>query len=171
MNNRIAACAGMLLVAASASAGEAAFTVRPTELKAKPFADAAMVLQLDQNVQVDVIERKSSWLQVKSGTATGWIKMLSVRFDQISSSSRAGATNSSLGTLFNIAQTGSGGSVATTGVKGLNEEALRDPRPDAAALQQMQTFDASPGEAQVFARAGKLNRVSLAYLPAAGGRP
>lgn len=170
MKTRIAACAGMLLAAAGAGAGDMGYTVRPTELKSKPFTDAPTLARLVQNSPVDVLERKASWMQVRAGGANGWVKMLSVRFDQISSSSRAGATNSSLGTLFNIAQTGSGGSVATTGVKGLNEEALRNPHPDAAALQQMQTFDASPGEAQVFARAGKLNRVALAYLPA-GGRP
>jgi hypothetical protein len=170
MKNRIAACAGMLLVAASASAGEAAFTVRPTELKAKPFADAANVLQLDQNVQVDVIERKSSWLQVKSGTATGWIKMLSVRFDQ-GGSNKSGTAKNNLGVLFNIAQTGSGGSVATTGVKGINEEALRNPHPDQAALQQMQAQGVSTADAQSFAKAGKLNRASLAYVAAPEGTP
>jgi hypothetical protein len=170
MKTRIAACAGMLLVAAGAGAGDLGYTVRPTELKARPFTDAPTVARLVQNSPVDVVERKASWMQVKSSGSSGWVKMLSVRFDQVSSSSRAGATNSNLGVLFNIAQTGSGGSVATTGVKGISEEALRDPRPDGAALQQMQALAASPGEAQVFARAGKLQRVSMAYVPA-GGRP
>ena len=170
MKTRIAACAGMLLVAAGAGAFEQAYTVRPTDLKAKPFTDAANLARLAQGSTVDVLERQASWLQVKSSGATGWVKMLSVRYDQISSSSRAGATNSNLGVLFNIAQTGSGGSVATTGVKGISEEALRNPRPNSAALQQMHTLDTSPAEAQSFAAAGRLARASMAYVPAAGGK-
>lgn len=171
MKTAIAACAGMLMVAAGAGAGEPAYTVRPTELKAKPFSDAAIVAKLVQNTQVDVMERQASWLQVRAAGATGYVKMLSVRFDQIGSASRAGSTNSNLGVLFNIAQTGSGGSVATTGVKGINEEALRNPHPNPAALQQMHTLDSSPADAESFARAGKLARVQMAYVAAPGGQP
>jgi hypothetical protein len=170
MKTRIAACAGMLLVASGAGAGDMGYTVRPTEMKAKPFTDAPTVAKLVQNSPVDVMERKASWMQVKADGNSGWVKMLSVRFDQISAGSRAGATNSSLGVLFNIAQTGSGGSVPTTGAKGFSEDALRNPHPDAAALQQMNLLGSSPGDAQVFARAGKLTPVSLSYIAAPGGR-
>jgi hypothetical protein len=171
MKTRMAACAGMLLVAAGAGAAEPAYTVRPTELKAKPFSDAATVARLAQGSQVEVVERQASWLQVKSPAASGWVKMLSVRFDQIGASSRTGSANSNLGVLFNIAQTGSGGSVATTGVKGISEEALRNPQPNPAALQQLQTQHASPAEVQSFARAGKLNRVAMAYVAAPRRNP
>jgi hypothetical protein len=167
---RNAACAGMLVVAAGAGAAELAYTVRPTDLKAKPFSDAATVAQLAQNSPLDVLERKASWMQVKAPGAVGWVKMLSVRFNQMGSA-QGGSTNSDLGVLFNIAQTGSGGSVATTGVKGINEEALRNPRPNPAALQQMHGLDASTAEAQSFAKAGKLSRASMAYVAAPGGKP
>lgn len=163
--------AGLWLVATGALAGDPAYTVRPTELKAKPFSDSATLARLAQGSQVDVIERQASWLQVKGAGSTGWVKMLSLRFNQVGSGPQAGATNSSLGILFNIAQTGSGGSVPTTGVKGISEEALRNPRPNAAALQQMHTQGASPAEARAFARSGKLSIVSLAYVAAPGGRP
>ena len=171
MKIRIAACAGMLLVAAGADAGEPAYTVRPTELKAKPFTDAATLAKLAQSSQVDVLDRQASWLQVKALGATGWVKMLSVRFDQVGSASRAGTTNSNLGVLFNIAQTGSGGSVATTGVKGISEEALLHPHPNPAGLQQMHGLDTSAADAKVFARAGKLAPVSMAYVAAPKGKP
>ncbi|MES2315987.1 MAG: hypothetical protein V4631_00705 [Pseudomonadota bacterium] len=163
--------ASLWLVAAGAFAGDPAYTVRPTELKAKPFSDSSTVARLAASSQVDVIERQASWLQVKASGSTGWVKMLSVRFNQIGSSPQAGATNSSLGVLFSISQTGSGGSVPTTGVKGINEEALRNPRPNAVALQQMHTMDASAADARAFARSGKLASVSLAYVAAPGERP
>jgi hypothetical protein len=171
MKTRIAACAGMLLVVAGAGAGELAYTVRPTDLKAKPFSDAATLAKLAQSSQVDVMLRQASWLQVGASGATGWVKMLSVRFDQIGTSPKGGTTNSNLGVLFNIAQTGSGGSVATTGVKGISEEALRNPRPNAAALEQMHGLDTSAADARAFAKAGKLASTSMAYVAAPGGRP
>ena len=170
MKTRIAACAGMLLMVAGVGA-EPAYTVRPTELKAKPFTDAATLAKLAQSAPVDVMERQASWMQIRAAGTTGWVKMLSVRFDQINSASRAGTTNSNLGVLFNIAQTGSGGSVATTGVKGINEEALRNPRPNPAALQQMHTLNTSAAEAESFARTGKLARTSMNYVAAPGGQP
>lgn len=163
--------AAMLLAACGAGAADTAYMVRPTELKAKPFSDAATLAKLAQSSQVNVMERQASWLQVKTPAATGWVKLLSVRYDQITASTRSGATNSNLGVLFNIAQTGSGGSVATTGVKGINEEALRHPQPNPAALQQMQSLDTSAADARSFAKAGRLNSSTVAYLNAAGERP
>ena len=173
MKKIITACAAMLLAASGAGAFETAYTVRPTELKAKPFSDAATLARLGQGSAVDVMERQASWLQVKSPAATsnGWVKMLSVRFDQAGASPRAGATNSNLGVLFNIAQTGSGGSVATTGVKGISEEALRNPQPNPAGLQQMQAQEVSVADARGFAKAGKLSSATMAYVAASGGKP
>jgi hypothetical protein len=172
MKTKIAACAGMLLVVAAAGAADTAYIVRPTELKAKPFSDAATLAKLAQSSQVDVLERQASWLQVKTPAATGWVKLLSVRYDQINASNRGGATNSNLGVLFNIAQTGSSGtSVSTTGVKGLDEEALRHPRPNPAALHQMLALDTSPADARAFAKSGRLNSTTLAYVSPAGEKP
>ncbi len=167
MKIAIAACTGMLLMG-GACAGEPAYTVRPTELKAKPFTDAATVASLAESSKVDVLERKASWLQVKAPAATGWIKMLSVRFDQLGASPKGG--DSTLNTLYNISQTGSGGAVATTGVKGISEQDLRTPRPNGAELQKMHALDTSPAEAEAFARAGKLRSTEMHYLAAPGGR-
>jgi hypothetical protein len=170
MKTRIAACAGMLLMVAGAS-GEPAYTVRPTELKAKPFTDAATLAKLAQSAPVDVMERQASWMQIRAAGTTGWVKMLSIRFDQISSVSRAGPTNSNLGVLFNISQTGSGGSVPTTGVRGMSDEALRNPHPNPEALRQLHAQNTSPAEAESFARAGTLARASMNYVAAPGGQP
>ncbi len=170
MKTTIAACAGMLLVTAGAVAGPG-YTVRPTELKAKPFTDAATLARLAQSAPVDVMERQASWMQIRAAGTTGWVKMLSIRFDQISSVSRNAPTNSNLGVLFDIAKTGSGGSVATTGAKGFMEESLRNPRPNPAALQQMHTLDTGTADAESFARTGKLARTSMTYLAAPGGQP
>lgn len=170
MKKTIAACAGMLL-AGGACAAELAYTVRPTEVKAKPFTDAQTVASLGESSKVDVLERKASWLQVKAPAATGWIKMLSVRFDQLGTApAKAGSGANALNTLYNISQTGSGGAVATTGVKGISEQDLKNPRPNAAELKKMHDLDTSPAEAEAFAKAGKLVSVPMNYVAAPGGR-
>ena len=170
MKKSIAACVGMLLAAGSACSAEYAFTVRPTELKAKPFADAASLARLPDSSRVDVLARQASWLQVKANAATGWVKLLSVRFEQLAAPSK-GAPPSTWNVLFNIAQTGSAGAVPTTGVKGISEEALTNPRPDPAALQKMHELDAKAAETDAFARAGQLSVTAMAYLAAPGAKP
>lgn len=146
----------------AAQAGELAHTVRATELKAKPFSDAATLVSLPERSQVEIVERQGSWTQVKANGKTGWVKMLSLRFGDAQKKSG----DSGLGALFNLATTGSGGSTVTTGVRGLSEENLKNPHPNPQALQQLKRYAAGKQEAQKFARAGKLQPQQVAYLPA-----
>lgn len=152
------------MLCGGAVGAELAYTVRPTEVKAKPFTDASTLASLAESSKVDVLSRQASWIQVKSNDTTGWVKMLSLRFDQIS----AGKTgsNSGLATLFNIASAGSGGSSAGTGVKGVSEEALKNPRPNPAAFKQVGEIQVSAAEMDAFAKAGKLSNSKMDYLPA-----
>jgi len=71
-----------------------------------------------------------------------------------------------LGTLFNVASTGSSGSTTTTGVRGLSEEKLRNPQPNPQALQQLGDLAVSKAEAQQFAKSGRLSAAQMDYLPA-----
>lgn len=145
-------------------AGETAYTVRPTELKAKPFADADTVANLAEKSGVEVIARQGSWNQVKANGATGWVKMLSLRFGD---GTQKKSGDSGLGSLFNLAATGKSGSTTTTGVRGLSEEKLRNPQPNPQALQQLGEFAVNKAEAQQFAKSGNLSAAQMDYLPAA----
>lgn len=144
-------------------AAEQATTVRPTEMKAKPFSDAATVASLAASAKVDVLERQASWMQVKANNAVGWVKMLSLRFDAGGGPTGKGG---SAALLFNLAATGSSGSTATNAVKGINEEALKNPRPNPDALRVMTSLQLSQAEMDAFARAGKLDAKPMAYVPA-----
>ena len=166
MKVRIAACSCMLLFAGSAAAAEAAFTVRPTELKDKPFTDAATLLTLAEARRVDVLQRQASWMQVKAERTTGWVKMLSLRFDQAGATRSNVKSSSNLSVLFNVAQTGKGGSTATTGVKGITEEALRNPKPNPVAIGQMNELAVSREDVQAFGMEGQLVPQKLAYAGA-----
>lgn len=156
----LALCLFVLSIAA-AHAGETAYTVRATELKAKPFTDAATLLTLAEHGKVEIVARQASWMQVKADGTTGWVKMLSLRLG----GGKAQSGDAGLGALFNVAATGKSGSTVTTGVRGLSEENLKNARPDPQALKDLQGYAASKKAATGFARAGKLESQQVGYLP------
>ena len=153
-------------LAPAAVGAEQAYTVRPTELKAKPFSDAATLASLAEKSTVDVLLRQTSWMQVKSDKTTGWVKMLSLRFDGLSATPGKGVEAN----IFNINAknfaNSIGGSTPTTGVKGIAEEALKNPHPNPTALKQMMDLEVSPNDIQGFARSGKLSGKTMDYVPA-----
>ena len=154
------------LCALSAQAVEIAYTVRATELKAKPFADAATLLNLAEHGKVEIVARQASWMQVKSDGTTGWVKMLSLRMGNGDATKSSG--DNGLGALFNVATTGNSGSTVTTGVRGLSEEKLKNARPNPQALEAMKGYAASKEGASGFAKAGKLKSQHMDYLPPPG---
>lgn len=148
-----------------AHAGETAHTVRSTEVKAKPFSDAATLSTLSENSRVEVLKRQSGWMQIKSEAASGWVKMLSLRFGDATAQKKAG--DSGLGALFNVAATGGSGSTVSTGVRGLSEEKLKNPQPNPQALEELQHYAATEKAARQFGKSGKLAANQIDYLPPA----
>lgn len=144
-------------------AGEA-YTVRPTEVKAKPFTDADTLMSLPESSRVEVLARKSGWMQIRNDSMAGWVKMLNLRFGDAAAQKKSG--DSGLGTLFNVAATGGSGSTVSTGVRGLSEENLKNPRPNPQAFEELQHYAASETEAQKFGKSGKLVAHQFDYLPA-----
>lgn len=142
-------------------AGEQAYTIRPTELKSKPYSDAQTLTTLPPRSQVEVLARQSSWTQVKSPSFKGWVKMLSLRLDSSGQSKRG---DNGLMALFNVASTGRSSSTVTTGIRGLSEEQLKNTKPNPAALQAGKRYAVSRQEAQRFAAEGKLQAQSVGYL-------
>ncbi|MEW5904324.1 MAG: SH3 domain-containing protein [Pseudomonadota bacterium] len=160
MKRLFAACLLCGLIANSAA--EEAMTLRSTELKAKPYGDAQTLLMLPERSKVEVLQRRASWTQVQSGKTTGWVKMLSLQLVRGTTQRRA---DNGLRSLFNVAQTGRGGSTVTTGVRGLSEEDLKNTRPNPQALADAKTYAASRAEAERFAAQGKLQAQHVDYLP------
>lgn len=151
----------LALIAFAAHAGEAAYTVRPTEIKAKPFTDADTLAKLPEKAPVEVLARKSSWMQIKNNGTTGWVKMLNLRMGD-AASKKSG--DSGLGALFNVAATGGSGSTVSTGVRGLSEEKLKNPQPNPQELKVLQHYAVNKKEAQQFGKSGKLKEQAIDYL-------
>lgn len=149
----------------SALAAEDAYTIRTTELKAKPYSDAKTLMTLPEHSKVTVVQRRASWTQVKSGETSGWVKMLSLQLARGATDRRA---DNGLRSLFNVARSGGSGATVTTGVRGLSEEQLKNAQPDLQALEDAQAYVATKAEAERFAMAGKLKAQQVDYL--AGGK-
>lgn len=150
-----------LCYAAGTWAQEEAYVIRETELKAKPYSDAQTLFMLPARSKVIVLQRRASWNQVKSGTTTGWVKMLSLQLARGTSTRRA---DGGLRSLFNVARTGSSGATVTTGVRGLSEEQLTNAKPNPAALEELDRYAADRRAAERFAAQGKLRAQQVDYL-------
>ena len=155
-------CASLGVMSCTLHAGEPAYLVRATELKSKPFSDAATLVSLAENRKVELLLRQASWTQVKAEGTTGWVKMLSLRLGDPTAPKKSG--DSGIGALFSAAATGNSGSTTTTGVKGVTEENLKNAQPNPQALKIVQTYGVTKNDAQQFARAGKLAPQALDYV-------
>ncbi|WP_157670652.1 SH3 domain-containing protein [Chitinibacter sp. GC72] len=143
-----------LLLLSSLALAEPGTVIRKTDLRDKPFLDAAVVGNVSSNTQVDIQSRKGAWMQVKlpSGQA-GWIKLLNVR-------TSSGTTSSSTA-LANVIKTGSSGKTVTTGVKGLSAEEIQNARPNLAEVAKMSSYAANSADAQKTAQANQLIAVQV----------
>ena len=150
--------AGML--AAAAWAGQAGTALKADELKDAPFRDAKTVGKLVSGDKVDIIKQQGGWYQVKSAKGSGWVRMLSVRRGEM----RKGGEVSGLAALAS-GRAGTGKVVATTGVRGLNEEDLKSAKFDEAQVKRMESYLVSKDQARKFAAQAQLKANKIDYLP------
>jgi uncharacterized protein YgiM (DUF1202 family) len=157
------ALALLVLLAAPALAQETGYAVRETEIKKEPYSDAQTVGTLAEKAQVKVLDRQNGWMQIESGTQSGWVRMLSIRMDSGSSGFVSG-----LKSLFSVARTGSSGRTVTTGVRGLDKEDIKNAKPNPEEVKKLAGFAASKGDAEKFAAGSpQLKTQKIDYLPAA----
>jgi hypothetical protein len=150
----------LLGFAPSVWAAGTAYTIRPTELKAKPYTDAQTLTTLPPRTRVEVLSRQASWTQVKSTSFSGWVKMLSLQLE----SNVQKRSDNGLRSLFNVASTGRSSSTVTTGIRGLSEEQLKNTKPNPQALEAAKRYAVTREAAQRYAAEGKLHAQSVDYL-------
>ncbi len=153
----------VLLSAQAAWAAENGTLLKPDELKAEPFRDAKTVKSLTVGEKVEIVSKDGGWFKVKAGKSNGWVRMLSVRKgDAVKSKGEAAG-------LLSLAsgRAGTGKVVATTGVRGLNEEELKAAKFDEPEVRLAESYAVKRSDAQQFAAQGKLLARPFDYLPAA----
>jgi hypothetical protein len=155
--------AGSLAGAAAAETG----TLRSAaDLRAAPYSDAKLLGRLDSGARVTVAERRGAWLRVTAAEKrAGWVRLHQVRLGD-GSGGASGAEG--LGMLRSVAETGRSGShgiVATTGVRGLSAEDLKNAKPNPQALATLEQYRATPEAARQQARSAGLKESDVAFLP------
>ena len=157
------ALAALLLASRIAQAGESGAMVKADELKAEPFRDAKTISKLTTGDKVEILKKNGGWFQVKSTRGSGWVRMLSIRRGE----ARKASAGSEVAGLAGLAsgRAGTGRVVATTGIRGLNEEELKAAKFNEAELKLAESSLTSRTEAKKFAAKGKLSARKLDYLP------
>lgn len=152
----------MLLIAQIAWAGESGTALKTDSLRAEPFADAKETAKLAAGDKVEILKKSGGWLQVKSAKGSGWVRMLSIR----KGTARKGSGEASGVLALASGRAGTGKVVATTGIRGLNEEELKSAKFNEAEVKLAESYATSKADAQKFAAQGKLTARKFDYLPA-----
>ena len=166
MNTTRCCLLATLLAMSSAHAGESGAAIKADELKAEPFRDAKTVGSLAAGDKVDILKKDGGWFQVKTAKGSGWVRMLSIRKGE----ARKASAGSEVAGLAGLAsgRAGTGKVVATTGIRGLNEEELKAAKFNEKELTLAESFITSRADAQKFAAKGKLTARRMDYLPDTG---
>jgi hypothetical protein len=155
-----AALAGLLL--SGLAMAESGTLLRDSELRAKPFGDAEVLVTLEAKDTVEIVARQSAWAQVKSGGKSGWVRLLNVR----TGSGQRG--DAGVGALASVFKTGSSGNTVTTGVKGLSEERLSSAEPNPEEAKRLNQYRENEAGARAYARQVKLTAQSAEFFDAGG---
>ena len=138
---------------------ESGAAIKADDIRAEPFGDANVVGRLATDDKVDILKRDGGWFQVNSQKGNGWVRMLSIRKGEASKGSSAyGVLGLASG------RAGTGKVVATTGIRGLNEEELQAARFNEAEVKLAESYASSKPEAASFAAQGKLVSRPFNYL-------
>ena len=151
--------------ALAAAAQEQAFTNRSTELRETASTDAKTVAPLAENTPVKVMARQGGWTRVEASGKQGWVRVFHLRFPATvaAASSSSGSMLAGVGSALGFGRGDTKANLATTGVRGLSPEDLKNASPNPEALAKAHTYRADKPAAERFAREGKLNAVSVDY--------
>jgi len=152
-----------LLGPVSAAAQEIGTALKPDEIKAEPFQDARTMARIAKGDRVEVITRQGGWLQVKAGSRTGWVRLLSVRRGQAAQTSVAQEVGGVAGVA--TGRTGTGKVVSTTGVRGLDAEELKAAKFDEKQIAKAESLAVSADDGRRFAAQAGLAAQTVKPLP------
>jgi len=150
---------GAVLLAGTAWA-ESGILLKDTDLRHEPLGSAEVVKQLPANQKVEVTSRQGAWAAVTAADGSqGWIRILNLR------TGTGEKARSGFGAMASMFTTGSSGKSASTGVKGLTADQLRKAKPNYPDADALSGLAVSNEDAETFGQDGKLQSITLAYLP------
>ncbi len=158
----IPATALALCLAAATALAAPGTVLRNDKLFSQPSASSKVAASVPKGASVNILSKQGGWLRVTSGRSTGWIRLLSVR------AGAGGLGGAGLGDVVGAATTRSDPSrvVAVAGLRGLNDEDLKQAKFNGEELTRLNTWQATPAQARSFAAESGLTVTSVAALPA-----
>jgi hypothetical protein len=155
-----------IIVAAAVMAPPAAaqrVTVeRESALHAEARLEAPVTATVAQGATGEVIGKSGPWLNVKTSGATGWLFSFNVRFNSAAGAAGESGAGSALGRL--VGPKRDINVTATIGIRGLDEEDLREARFDASQMKLLDHYAASAEDAEAHARDAGLAAAKVDYF-------
>lgn len=162
MRHSLIPVAAFLLCISAASAWAAPGTVlRNEKLYSQPSSSSVETASVAKGASVNILAKQGGWLRVSAGRSTGWIRLLSVRAGE------GGLGGAGVGDVVGAAATRSDPSrvVAVAGLRGLNDEELKQARFNADELARLDAWEVTAAQARSFAGQSGLVAVKVADLP------
>jgi len=150
----------LFLTTQQVMAVESGVALKTEAIKKEPFSDAKTIATLTTGDKVNIFKKDGGWLNVRSAKGNGWVRMLSIRKGDAKKEKTLVDSFKGLAS----GRSGTGKVVATTGIRGLNDEELKSAKFDAAELHLAESYATSRSEAQSFADKGNLKPRALDYL-------
>lgn len=161
----------LVCTASGVAAAEKGMIIRAGDLLAQPFIDAASAGKLTPSQLVTIVERRGPWVSVQSAGKSGWVRLLNVRLEPIGPARPATASKTSnVSSLSSMLRTGSSGRTVTTGVKGMDEEDIRNSTPNYAELTLLETLGTDADTARAEAAKRPLTARKVDYLGKGRGK-
>jgi len=150
-------------------ASETGVAVRSCDVMSEPYKDAKVVASLKEGDSIDILQRKGGWLQVSNKGKTGWVRMFYIR--RGAPSEKASAMTEASGVLgMATGRAGSGNVVAATGVRGLDEEELKQAEFNEKEFQQLKIYRMSKQDAKDFAKQAGLKTQNVPFMQPVDGK-
>lgn len=145
----------------SALLAEPAMIMRSSEFRAKPLIDAPVLKTLSEGDTVDLIGNEGGWSRIKTPDGKiGFVRLLNIRPISASNNNALGGVDK----LGNVVRTGSTGSVATTGVKGISKDDIAQSTPNPEEVKKMEAYASTEADARKAAKVAKLTAQSVPFL-------
>ena len=157
---------------------KAGLMARDTDLRERPSPLASVVANAHAEAELEVLERRGYWLQVKlleSGDE-GWVRSIRVRYQARRAAPSAGSQENKSGRFFSSLARGAtalvGGNASsssrktettTIGIRGLSAEELTAAKPDPSAVQRMSGNRTTAVQAEAFAKAADLSAHDVSH--------
>lgn len=159
---------GIFLLGASLFSGllyaaESGTALKTDDIRTEPFRDAKSVATLAVGDSVNIIKQDGGWLQVSKGKSRGWVRMLSIRRGD----ARKGGADAKSVLALTSGRAGTGKVVATTGIRGLTAEELKQAQFNEEEVKLAESYASNKAAAAKFSAQGKLVARPVDYLGAA----